>query len=109
MIKASITLAIVTIVISFLMSTLSMFPLTSEASENKVASTEEAIDQVGEQFSLCYKDIISDLASFQKDPSLERAEERKVEFTSYARNLMKQYDDFTNELRDKLDTMTIQP
>ena len=109
MIKASITLAIVTTVISFLMSALSMFPLTSAANENNAASTEEGIDQVGERFSLCYKDIINDLASFQEDPSLERAEGRQAEFTNYARNLMGQYEDFTNGLRDKLDTMTIQP
>ncbi len=108
MIKASITLAIMTTVISFLMSVLSTFPLTDEASENNAAA-DEGIDQVGEQFSLCYKDIINDIASFQKDHSLERAEDRKVEFTGYARNLMEQYEEFSDGLRDKLDTMTIQP
>ncbi len=107
MIKASITLAVLSIVLSFLMSTLSAFPLTTKATTNSESSNiTGGAEQVSKQFTLCYEDLINDIASFQDDPSLERAEARKEAFTDFARDLTGRYEGLSKEFGNRLDTIT---
>jgi len=106
MINGSITLAVIAIIVGFLISILGAFPLTSAASIDSSNESDSDIEQVGERFTVCYKDIINDIASFQDDPDLERANERKETFTSFAQDLMERYETFADGLRNKLDTIT---
>jgi hypothetical protein len=88
------------------MSILGSFPLTSTANTDSSSESDPDMEEVGERFTLCYKDLINDLASFQNDPSQERADERKETFTSFAQDLMERYETFADGLRNKLDKVT---
>ena len=106
MINGSITLAIIAMIIGFLVSILGAFPLNSTANVDSSSESDPDIEQVGERFTLCYEDLINDLASFQNNPSPERADERKEAFTSFAQDLMERYETFADGLRNRLDQIT---
>jgi len=122
MVGASVTLSIITIVISFLLGVLGTFPLSgggsdgnSQQVDNPPAVTEDSsefdatgIEEVSGQFLTCYTDIIDDIASFQENPSLERAEARKEQFTQFAQEMIGKYQGFSGEMQGKLDELTSQ-
>ncbi len=115
MIKASIVLAIISIVLSFIMGVLDAFPFADAANSGQeymhVSGDSDhpagEVVAVSNQFSLCYRDIIEDIASFQDNPSLERANARKEAFTGYAEELKGSYEGFAEDLSRKLDTVAI--
>ncbi len=111
MIKISITFAILSLILSFLMCALGEFPLATTAvtdseHSNAIGYGPRGMEQVGDRFEVCYKDIINDIASFQDDPSLERAEARKEAFTGYAGDLADRYKGLAEGLGERLDSIT---
>ncbi|MBT4510615.1 MAG: hypothetical protein HOC20_00200 [Chloroflexi bacterium] len=110
---ASITLSLIAIVVSFLVGILSGFPLGAEGDTTGTSGeTSEfdaaGIEEVGERFELSYNAIITDIASFQRDPSLERANARKEVFREFAQQLVGEYKDFGDGLQGQLDELTSQ-
>jgi hypothetical protein len=107
----------IALVVTFLIGLFSVFPLGSTASEaaNFSSDTEgtqtidvDSVEEVAELFLLSYQDLIEDIVSFQDDPSLDRAESRKRTFIAFAQDVMARYQDFTRELREKLDELTLE-
>ena len=111
---ASITISIIAIVTSFLIGILSSFPLGAEGEFNSAPNEDSefdssGIEEVGERFEVSYSAIINDIASFQRDPDLERANARKEAFRGFAQQLIGEYKDFSDELQVQLDELTSQP
>jgi len=104
MVGASIVLSIITAVACFAMSALGEFPLSQGGSLDAALGEDQgqSVQDVGEGFLLCYTDIIEDLASFQHDPSLERAEARRDAFIDLARSLIGKYRDLSQEAASRL-------
>lgn len=111
------TLGIIALVIAFLLGMLSAFPLSKDACLAANSSSESATSQpndtnamtaVGERFLLNYQNIVEDIASFQDNPSLERANHRKQALTRFAEDATERYRVFGGELNDILEKLTVQ-
>lgn len=117
MVTASITLSVIAVVISFILGVLGAFPLSDGSTIGSAAPGDDGgsstfdsanVQQAGDNLLLGYTDIINDIASFQKNPDLERAEARKRAMTEYAEGLLGRYEGLSNDLSDKMDELTLQ-
>ncbi len=101
MVSASITLSIVAVIVSFILSVLGAFPLSDGTTVGDAlpnADDSSKVQSAADGLLLGYTDIINDIASFQKDPDLARAEARKEAMFRYARELLGQYEGFSGTL-----------
>ena len=108
MVGASITLSVITVVISFILSVTGSFPLGDVGSEGGDPSGEfnpADVEEAGQRLEASYCAIIEDIASFQKNPDLERANARKEAFTEFAQSLVGQYQDLSEDLQTDLDEL----
>ncbi|MDD5094326.1 MAG: hypothetical protein PHV74_08120 [Dehalococcoidia bacterium] len=113
MVNTAVTFGVIAIVVAFLFSLLAAFPLSSGALDmanptGDGESTPQGIDGVegvGDMLLFSYNDIITDIASFQDNPDLARAEARKNAFIGLAQNLGGQYKDFSQTLRGDMDEL----
>lgn len=108
MVGASITLSVITIVVAFILGVFNTFPLDINIDEDYAVDESEDFDETAaeeaiKRIELSYNAIISDIASFQKDPDLERAEARKEAFTGFAQELVGKYQDLSDTLQADLD------
>ena len=111
MVGASITLSVITVVLSFIIAVTGSFPLGDISGETGDPSGEfdtADVEKAGQQLEASYCAIISDIASFQKNPDLERANARKEAFTEFAQSLVGQYQDLSEELQTDLDDLIAQ-
>jgi hypothetical protein len=111
---AALVLSLVSLVVIFIIGILSAFPMDSTAGEVAVPPgnyqdtqdfSVDAVEEAGERFLFSYNSIIEDLVSFQRDPSLERAEARRDALIHYAGNVQHRFQDLSHELRERLDSM----
>lgn len=110
MVTASITLSIIAVVVSFVLGALGAFPLSDGTTiGDALPGTDgsEKVQTAADGLLLGYTDIINDLASFQKDPDLARAEARKEAMFRYARELLGQYEGFSGTLSASLDDLPL--
>ncbi|MBM3132379.1 MAG: hypothetical protein FJZ95_05035 [Chloroflexi bacterium] len=114
MVAASITLSVIAVVVSFILGVLGAFPLSDGSTigsatpgDDKGSSTFSSADvqRAGDSLLLGYTDIISDIASFQKDPDLERAEARKRAMIEYAEGLLGRYEGLSDDLTAEMDEL----
>ena len=108
MIGASITLSVVVTVISFILAVTGSFPLGDVGNGSGDPSDEFStadVEEAGRRIEASYCAIIEDIASFQKDPDLARAEARKEAFTEFAQGLIGDYKDLSDELQTDLDDL----
>ena len=98
--KAIFVLGLVSLVVTFVIALLGAFPLSSAVGDSAIFPNNyenarvldlEAVEEAGERFSSAYKSLALDIVSFQHDPSLERAEDRRHEFVSYAQQVTQLY------------------
>ena len=117
MLNASITLGVMAIVVTLLVGLLSAFPLSSGLNDSANYSTDTGdtqtlntgdVKKAGDLIMLNYTDLINDIASFQNDPSLERAEVRKNIFRNYAQNVANQFQVLDRTLSGKLNELAPQ-
>lgn len=111
MVGASITLSVITVVVSFILSVTGSFPLGDISGEADNPSGEfntADVEEAGKRLEASYCAIIEDIASFQKNPDLERAEARKEAFTEFAQSLVGQYKDLSDDLQTDLDNLITQ-
>lgn len=109
MLKASITLGVIGMVVTFLVAVLGAFPLSSGASNADIYPNDDnanSVERAGDMMLSSYTDIINDLVSFQDNPSLERAEARKNAFINYAQNTEERFKVFHQTLGSKMDELT---
>lgn len=100
-------LSIAATIIGFLGIILNGFPLNVSAG---VSATEPppagidvaAVEQVGENLFSMYSMIVTDIASFQEDPSLEKARSRRDAFVDYGQTLTGQYRGLVSQLKEDL-------
>ncbi len=111
---AGVTFAVITAVVAFLVTLLGAFPLSDGAIDTPNYSgnngdTEsldvEGVEAVGDMMLLSYTDIISDLVSFQDNPSLERAEARKEAFVNLAESFVGSYREFSHTMQGDMDEL----
>lgn len=109
-----IPLGIAGMVVAFLTMVLSGFPITGGVDINQpMAQPEtddldiEAVEEMGNRLSFVYCSIIEDIASFQSDPSVARANARRDEFVGYSKTLATRYQEFASQLQDKLDVLAL--
>lgn len=106
MATASIALSIIAVVVSFVLGALGAFPLSDGSTVGDAlegAGGSGNVQAAADGLLLGYTDIINDIASFQKDPDLARAEARKEAMFRYARELLGQYEAFSGTLSGSLD------
>ncbi|MCL0063919.1 hypothetical protein M1N83_01755 [Dehalococcoidia bacterium] len=120
---AALVLGLVSLVVIFIIGILSAFPIpapgqgqvdsiTGEAAippsnhQDTQGFSVDAVEEAGERFLFSYNSVIEDLVSFQRDPSLERAEARRDALISYAGNVQQRYQGLSHELRKRLDQLT---
>ena len=117
MVKASIILGVIVLVGILSIGLFVAFPLGGTASEatDSLSDTESAqiididgIEEAADLFLLSYQDLIEDIASFQDDPSLGRAESRKNAAIDLAQDLIVRFQTLASELRGRLDELTLQ-
>lgn len=128
--RAFIVLSLIWLITGFIIALLGAFPLNTTASSVSPGSTNDTFcsgstddtsypgsanntfrvqaraDEAGESFASSYKAVINDLMSFQKNPSLERAEARRDTFTAYGQAAIKSFQSLAKGLQDKLDNLT---
>ena len=105
--KAIVALGIIMLVLGFLSSVLSDFPLEGiNASPNDPTEDDEfsieAVEATSAKVGSMYALIIEDIASFMDDPDLNRAEQRRQEMTAFASNFAEQLDGLAGALQTKL-------
>jgi len=112
---AALVLGLVSLVVVFIIGILSAFPIDTASAETVIPPANfqntqdfdpDAIEEAGERFFFGYKSIIKDLVSFQRNPSLERAEARRDALISYAGNVKRSFTGLSDELRERLDQLT---
>ena len=69
-------------------------------------STIEAAEEVGEKFLTGYTSIIDGMMMHLENPDYETAEEQRQAITAYAEALQPQFQEFSEELQERLDTIT---
>ena len=113
MFGTGVTLSVMAVVVTFLAGVFGAFPLVGGASDaDYVTGTQNsetldfgAVEEVGDMMLLSYTDIIDDLVSFQNDPSLKRAEDRKRIFVEFAQVLTGQFEAFSNAMQGEMDEL----
>lgn len=109
MVGASITLSVIAVVITFILGVLGSFPLGNGDEYDSSGGYDPAhIEEAGKRLELSYTGIIEDIASFQKDPDLERAEARKEAFTEFAESLVGEYKEFSEDMQLQMDDLISQ-
>ncbi|MCL0090113.1 hypothetical protein M1O54_07195 [Dehalococcoidia bacterium] len=112
---AALVLSLVSLVVIFIIGILSAFPIDSTTGATAIPPSNhqdtqnfsvDAVEEAGERFLFSYNSVIEDLVSFQRDPSLERAEARRDALISYAGNVQQRYQGLSHELRKRLDQLT---
>ena len=112
---AALVLGLVSLVVVFIIGILSAFPIDTAIGETAIPPSNcqdtqdfsvDAVEEAGERFLFGYKSIIKDLVSFQRDPSLERAEARRDALIGYASNVQQRFKGLSHELRERLDQLT---
>ena len=109
-----VPLGLIGLVVAFLGTLFNGFPLPGvdgssiDTSEIAASGDMEAVEEVGDRFAFAYCSIIGDVASFQTDPSLERANARRDEFVGYSKALIDRYKDFTVQLQSELDNLALE-
>ena len=107
---AIIPLGIISLVLSFLIGVTGGFPGINsdvqEANANVEGSGVEAAEAVGNLFTAGFNGVIEDIMSHQANPDYERAEASRVEMVGFAEGLVPEFKDLSEELTDKLDTLT---
>ncbi|HAZ31911.1 MAG TPA: hypothetical protein DCY61_04355 [Dehalococcoidia bacterium] len=112
---AALVLGLVSLVVIFIIGILSAFPIDSTTGEAAIPPSNyqdtqdfsvDAVEEAGERFLFSYNSVIEDLVSFQRDPSLERAEARRDALISYAGNVQERFEGLSHELRERLDQLT---
>jgi hypothetical protein len=71
-----------------------------------VGSTIEAAEEVGEKFLTGYTSIIDGMMMHLENPDFEMAEEQREAITAYAEALQPQFQEFSEELQERLDDIT---
>ncbi len=113
---AALVLGLVSLVVVFIIGILSAFPLDSTAGKAAIPPgnhtdtqdfSVDAVEEAGERFLFSYNSIIEDLVSFQRDPSLERAEARRDAFVGYASHVQQRFAGLSRELRERLEQLTL--
>jgi len=107
---AIIPLGIVSLVLSFLIGITGSFPgvgsdveaINAEVEWNTAGSAEA----VGSLFIAGFTGVIDDIMSHQANPDYERAEAKRVEMLGFAEALIPQFEDLSQELTKKLETLT---
>ena len=115
MVGTGVTFGVMAVTIAFLAAMLGGFPLAGEAIDGiGTYSTDietsntlniDDVREVGDGLLLSYTDIINDIASFQDNPSLERAELRKNEMIGYAQILTGQFKSFGDSMQEEMDDL----
>lgn len=109
-----VNLGMIAMVLTFLLGILSIFPgrsdaaMTAQAQQVEAAPDEFSIDLievVGGLLGGSYMSVIDDVSSYQTDPSYERAESRRQEFSAYSGVLVGEFEGFADELTSELDAL----
>lgn len=107
---AIIPLGIVSLVLSFLIGVTGSFPGVGADVQAANADVEgsgvEAAEAVGNLFTAGFTGVINDIMSHQDNPDFARAEASRVEMAGFAEGLVPQFEDLSQELTEKLDTLT---
>ncbi len=111
---AILPLGIITLVVGFLIGVLGYFPIGADTGSGADAQTAggnefstEAVEELGGKFLMGYTSVVEGLMSYQKDPDYERAERDRAEMTSYAKAIIPEFQGLAEELKGKLDTLTL--
>ncbi len=110
--KAILPLTIVGTVVAFLVAILAAFPVQgiavaqSRVDVNNANFSKQSVEEAGNKFSSMYASVVDDLLSYQKDPSYERAEERRQAVTSYGEFLVNEFHILADSFQNKLDELT---
>ena len=108
-----ITFSMMGIIVAFLISVLSSFPmpnmtvvpLDSQQTVDESFSV-EAVNKAAGLFSSSYMSLIDDLIAFQTDPDLARAESRREDMADFGVALVGKFQDFESRLQGELDILT---
>lgn len=114
MLGTGVTFGVMAVTVAFLAAILGGFPLTGQAGDINSYSTDiEATDtlntndvqELGDSLLLSYTDLIDDIVSFQDNPSLERAEQRKNEMIGFAKILTGEFQSFSDSMKGEMDDL----
>lgn len=104
---------ILSLTLAFLISILGGFPtLDSEAATIEAGtvqangSTIEAAEEVGEKFLFGYTSIIDGMMMHLENPNYETAVEQRDAMVAYAEALQPQFQEFSEQLQERLDSIT---
>ncbi len=104
---------IISLVLAFLVGILGGFPtLDGEASDLEVdpiqaeQSNVEAAEEAADMFLSGYTSIIDGMMAHLENPDYEKAEEQRQAMAAYAESLQPQLKEFSDQLQEKLDTIT---
>lgn len=104
---------ILSLTLAFLVGILGGFPnLGGEASTIEVdtvqanGSTLETAEEVADKFLSGYTSIIDGMMMHLENPDYEMAEEQRQAMVAYAEALQPQFQEFSEQLQERLDTIT---
>ena len=111
--SALLPTGLISLILAFLVGILGGFPtLGSEASDPGVDSVQadqsnvEAAEEVGDLFLSGYSSIIDGMMAHLESPDYDKAEEQRQAMVAYAEALQPQFQEFSDQLQEKLDTIT---
>ena len=103
-------LGVISLVLSFLIGVTGSFPGVGSDAQAINAEVDgvsvEAAETVGNLFTIGFTGVVDDILSHQTNPDYERAEAKRVEMLGFAKSLVPKFKDLSQELGQKLDTMT---
>ncbi len=109
--KAFAIFGLIGLIITFLTTVLNGFPLSATPlnTGTSLSGTDSLdvnnVQQVGNQFLSMYCSVVEDIASFQQDPSVERAVARRDAFLKYGKDTASNYQTFTTELTENFNQL----
>lgn len=89
-------LSLLGLILTFLATALGGFPLSP--APDSANPSEYTVQDVGNRFLSVYYAVVEDIASFQDDPSVERALARSDSFMGYGQSVAQDYQDFSSQL-----------
>ncbi len=112
--KAFAVLGLLGLIMTFLVTLMSGFPLNAAPDNVSASSNDEntndfnvnTVQEAGNQFCSLYCSVVEDITSFQHDPSIERAVARRDAFFEYGQNAAQDYQDFTSELIERFSQLS---